>query len=115
VRQSSSDRVARRERLDAPIVQEELTMAERANERERLSAKISSLTDTEVTELLEYVHIMESMRAQVDSPGLFEDELITILADSKECRRARTVYEWDRVRRRAERVALFPFAPGFPV
>ena len=90
-------------------------MAERANERERLSAKIRSLTDTEVAELLEYVNIMESMRAQADSPSLFEDELITILADANESRRARTVYEWDRIRRRAERSALFPFAPGFPV
>lgn len=90
-------------------------MAERTNARERLAAKISSLTDGEVVELLEYVNIMETMRAQADSPSLFEDELIAMLADSNECRRARTVFEWDRVRRRAERAAVLRFTPGFPV
>lgn len=90
-------------------------MAERKHDRERLAAKLSSLTDSEVAELLEYVTVMETMRAQADSPALFEDEFITILADSNESRRARSVIEWDRVRRRVDRTALFPFTPGFPV
>lgn len=82
-------------------------MAERSNQRDTLFGKISGFSDSEVAELLEYVTIMESMRAQVDTPVLFEDELISLLADSKENQRARTVLEWDRVRRRADRMGLF--------
>ena len=82
-------------------------MAERTTHRERLYAKIRNLNEGEVIELLEYVNIMENMRNQVDSPGLFEDELITMLADSTENRRARTVLEWDRVRRRTEQAGFY--------
>ena len=89
-------------------------MAERTTERERLYAKIGSLTDGEVAELLDYVTIMETMRVQLDSPGRFEDELIAMLAESTESRRARIVVEWDRVRRRAERAAPFSANPNYP-
>jgi hypothetical protein len=82
-------------------------MADRDTERERLYAKISSLTDGEVAELLDYVTIMETMRVQLDAPGRFEDELVAVLAESRESLRARTVVEWDRIRRRAERAAPF--------
>jgi regulator of sigma D len=89
-------------------------MADRTTERERLFAKISSLTEVEVAELLDYVTIMETMRVQLDSPGRFEDELIAMLAESTESRRARTVLEWDRVRRRAERAATFAANTNYP-
>jgi hypothetical protein len=90
-------------------------MAERMTERERLAAKINDLSDGEVAELLDYVNIMETMRSQMDAPGVFEDELISILADSRESRRARTVFEWDRIRRRAERAALVGYPRSLPV
>ena len=90
-------------------------MAERSNQRERLNAKIAALRDEEIAELLEYVTIMETMRVQLDSPVLFEDELITMLADSKESQRAHTVLEWDRVRRRAERAGIFSAGGNFVV
>ena len=89
-------------------------MAERLSERERLVAKIGTLSDVEVAELLDYVNIMETMRAQVDTPSAFEDELIAMLADSRESRRARVVAEWDRVRRRAERFAVPGVSRGLP-
>lgn len=89
-------------------------MADRTTERERLYAMISSLTDGEVAELLDYVTIMETMRVQIDTPGRFEDELVAMLAESRESRRARMVVEWDRVRRRAERAA-FAANPQYPV
>ena len=89
-------------------------MAERMTDRERLMAKIGSLSEGEVAELLDYVNIMETMRIQLDSPTVFEDELISILADSKENRRARTVFEWDRVRRRAERAAFAGISRALP-
>ena len=89
-------------------------MADRTTERERLVAKISSLTEGEVAELLDYVRIMETMRSQLDTPARFEDELIEMLADSTESRRARTVIEWDRIRRRADRSALTSFNTTYP-
>ena len=88
-------------------------MADRKNARERLYAKIGCLTDGEVAELLDYVTIMETMRNQLDAPARFEDELIAMLAESKESQRARTVIEWERVRRRAER-AWFAANPNYP-
>jgi len=38
-------------------------------------------------------------------PGLWEDELVALLADSPENKRARQAFEWETVRRRAERRA----------
>ena len=56
-------------------------MADRTAPRERLVAKLSSLTDAEVAELLDYVTIMESLRTQADSPRQFEEELIALLTE----------------------------------
>jgi hypothetical protein len=88
-------------------------MAERTNDRERLVAKIGALTDIEVAELLDYVNIMETMRTQIEAPGVFEDELVAILSESLESRRARTVFEWERVRRRSDRAAMAAMTRGF--
>jgi hypothetical protein len=84
-------------------------MAELTTARDLLTAKISNLSETEVSELLDYVKIMETMRVQADQPDLFEDELISMLANSTESRRARTVVEWDKVRRRVERAGFATF------
>ena len=54
------------------------------------------------------------MRSQLDTPARFEDELIEMLAESTESRRARTVIEWDRIRRRADRSALTSFITTYP-
>jgi hypothetical protein len=62
--------------------QGELTMAEPSSSRDQLAAKISSLSDLEVTELLDYIKIMETMRAQLSSPGLFEDEVASLLVSA---------------------------------
>jgi len=79
-------------------------MAKRLTERQHLALKLDSLTDTEVAEVLDYIGIMESMRATV-APGLWEDELIALLAEARENRRARQAFEWEVARRRAERRA----------
>ena len=84
-------------------------MAELTTGRDLLTAKISNLSDTEVSELLDYVRIMETMRVQLDAPGRFEDELVAVLAESRESLRARAVIEWDRVRRRVERAGFATF------
>jgi len=79
-------------------------MAKRITERQRLAFKLESLTDTEVKEVLDYISIMESMRRAcgTSSAGLWDDELVTLLADARENLRARQAFEWEAVRRRAD-------------
>jgi len=84
-------------------------MAKRLTERQRLALKLDSLNDSEVGEVLDYISIMESMRRASHLPGTWEDELVALLADAHENRRARQAFEWEAVRRRAERrAALWP-------
>jgi hypothetical protein len=76
-------------------------MAKRITERHRLALKLDALNDSEVKEVLEYISIMESMRRATAVPGLWEDELVALLADTQENKRARQAFEWEAVRRRA--------------
>lgn len=81
-------------------------MAKRLTERQRLALKLDSLNDSEVVEVLDYISIMESMRRATVMPGVWEDDdLISLLADARENKRARQAFEWETVRRRAERRA----------
>jgi hypothetical protein len=80
-------------------------MAKRLTERQRLALKLDSLNDTEVVEVLDYISIMESMRRASLLPGTWEDDLVSLLADARENKRARQAFEWEAVRRRAERRA----------
>lgn len=80
-------------------------MAQRITERQRLAIKLDALNDNEVREVLDYISIMETMRRAKVAPNLWEDEFISLLADSRENMRARQAYEWEGVRRRAERRA----------
>ena len=79
-------------------------MAKRITERQRLALKLDNLNDSEVREILDYISIMESMRRAATLPGLWEDELVRSWPT-----RARTSspssFEWEAVRRRAERHA----------
>jgi hypothetical protein len=80
-------------------------MAKRLTERQRLALKLDSLNDTEVVEVLDYISIMESMRRASLLPGAWEDDLVALLAEARENKRARQAFEWEAVRRRAERRA----------
>jgi len=80
-------------------------MAKRLTERQLLALKLDVLNDSEVREVLDYISIMETMRRAVMTSGLWEDDLISSLADAHENRRAQQAYEWESVRRRAERRA----------
>ena len=77
-------------------------MGERITNRQMLKHKAENLSDTEIAEVLDYINIMESLRDQASKPDLFDDELMNLLADALENRRARVVTEWDRIRRRAD-------------
>ena len=80
-------------------------MARRINERQRLALKLEHLSETEVHEVLDYISIMESMRRASAVPSNWDDELVALLAGSVENERARQAFEWESVRRRAERKA----------
>ena len=77
-------------------------MRERITNRQVLKHKADTLSEPEIAEVLDYINIMESLREQATKPDLFDDELMNLLADALENRRARMVTEWDRVRRRAD-------------
>jgi hypothetical protein len=77
-------------------------MGDRITNRQVLKHKADCLSDHEIAEVLDYINIMESLREQATKPDLFDDELMNLLADALENRRARVVSEWDRVRRRAD-------------
>jgi hypothetical protein len=81
-------------------------MGDRITNRQVLKRKAESLTDSEISEVLDYINIMESLREQAAKPDLFDDELMNLLVDALENRRARVVNEWERVRRRADHRAL---------
>jgi hypothetical protein len=85
-------------------------MARRITERQRLALKLEHLSETEVNEVLVYISIMESMRRAASLPATWEDELVSLLAGSKENERARQAFEWESVRRRAERKAALGLA-----
>ena len=86
-------------------------MAKRITDRQRLALKLDNLNDAEVREVLEYISIMESMRRATALPGMWEDELVALLADARENKRARQAFEWEAVRRRAERRAATAAVP----
>lgn len=78
-------------------------MVKRLTERQRLALKLDNLNDAEVGEVLDYISIMESMRRARAIPNLWDDELVALLADAHENKRARQAFEWETTRRRAER------------
>ena len=80
-------------------------MAKTLTQRQFLALKLDSLTESEVQEVLDYIAIMESMRRSRTMPTLWEDEVLAVLADARENRRARQAFEWESVRRKAERKA----------
>ena len=77
-------------------------MSKRLNNREKLVFKLDRLSEGEIQELLEYLHIMESMKSDSSDEGAIEDELLLMLASARENQRARQVYEWESTRRLAE-------------
>ena len=80
-------------------------MARTVSQRQFLALKLDALTETEVQEVLDYIAIMESMRRSKAAPSIWDDEVLAALADARENRRARQAFEWESVRRKAERRA----------
>ena len=80
-------------------------MANTVNQRQFLALKLEAMSEAELGEVLDYVSAMESKRRSKTAPSVGEDELLATLVDARENRRARQAYEWEIVRRKAERRA----------
>jgi hypothetical protein len=77
-------------------------------ERQLLALRLDSLSDSEVREVLDFIAVMESVRKSRPTFAVREDELVAMLADARENKRARQTFEWEAVRRRAERRSQIP-------
>ena len=81
-------------------------MANTVNQRQFLALKLEAMSEAEVGEVLDYISTMESKpRSKTTTPSVGEDELLATIVDARENRRARQAYEWEVVRRKAERRA----------
>ena len=80
-------------------------MANTTNQRQFLASKLEALSETEVGEVLDYISMMESNRRAKTTSGTLDDEVVIALADAPENRRARQAFEWEAVRRKAEKRA----------
>lgn len=80
-------------------------MANTVDQRQFLALKLEALSESEVSEVLDYISVIESTRRSRPAPLVLDDEVLTALADARENRRARQAFEWEVVRRKAERRA----------
>ena len=80
-------------------------MGKTVSQRQILARKLEGLNESEVREVLDYISTMESSRPAKPAPSAGEDEVLSALADARENRRARQAFEWEVVRRKAEKRA----------
>jgi hypothetical protein len=80
-------------------------MARTVNQREFLALKLDALTESELKEVLDYIALMESRRPASSVSAILDDDVLAVLADARENQRARQAFEWEAVRRKAERRA----------
>ena len=79
------------------------------SQRQFLAQKLETLNEAEVCEVLDYISTMESQhestRRSRTISATAEDEVLSVLAEALENRRARQAFEWESVRRKAEKRA----------
>jgi len=80
-------------------------MANTPNQRQFLASKLEALSEFEVGEVLDYISTMESSKRAKTNSAAPDDEVVMDLADARENRRARQAFEWEAVRRKAEKRA----------
>lgn len=81
-------------------------MANNVNQRQFLASKLEALSETEVGDVLDYISVIESSRRSKSGTLAFDDDVVTALADARENRRARQAFEWEAVRRKAEKLRI---------
>lgn len=84
-------------------------MGRTVSQRQFLAQKLETLNEAEVCEVLDYISAMETQqdsrqRSRTVS-SVWEDEVLSVLAEARENRRARQAFEWEAVRRKAEKRA----------
>ena len=80
-------------------------MGKTVSQRQLLARKLEALNESEVCEVLDYISTMESSgRVRAPQPA-GDDEVLSALADARENQRARQAFEWEVVRRKAEKRA----------
>ena len=80
-------------------------MGRTVNQRQFLAQKLETLNDAEVGEVLDYISAMESTRRPRTVSSTWEDEVLSVLEEARENQRARQAFEWEAVRRKAEKRA----------
>jgi hypothetical protein len=80
-------------------------MGRTVNQRQFLAQKLETLNEAEVCEVLDYISAMETTRRSRTGSTAAEDEVVSVLADARENQRARQAFEWEAVRRKAEKRA----------
>jgi len=80
-------------------------MGKTVSQRQVLARKLEALNESEVGEVLDYISTIESSRRSRPVAPVGEDEVLAALADAGENRRARQAFEWEVVRRKAEKRA----------
>lgn len=80
-------------------------MGRTVSQRQFLTQKLETLNDAEVREVLDYISTIESTRRSPTISQTWEDEVMSVLADARENQRARQAFEWEAVRRKAEKRA----------
>lgn len=81
-------------------------MGRTVSQRQFLAQKLETLNDAEVCEVLDYISVMETNRRRSRTvSATWEDEVLSVLAEARENRRARQAFEWEAVRRKAEKRA----------
>lgn len=82
-------------------------MGRTVSQRQFLAQKLETLNEAEVCEVLDYISAMETQSGQRSRTvsSVWEDEVLSVLAEARENRRARQAFEWEAVRRKAEKRA----------
>jgi hypothetical protein len=78
-------------------------MAKRITKRQLLGIKLASLDDSEVQQVLDYLAAIETLRRPRIASSVNQDDIVELLAEAQENKRARQAFEWEVARRRAER------------
>lgn len=77
-------------------------MGKRQKNLQAILSKIDTLSDNEVSEVLDFISGIEDKRPEPAAWQSSDDDLLLSLVSARENLRARQVFEWESIRRRAE-------------
>lgn len=89
-------------------IRREHHMRKHLSERQQLALKLETLSESEIVEVLDYIALFEPARKSTVLSAAWDDELVAILSEAHENKRARQAFAWEAVRRRVERRTAIP-------